>query len=66
MSILAGCHEARNNFVLKEIACPECGDYIELFVRDGKTTGIEKCASCHYVIGEGLGLSEIFRGQHGA
>ena len=29
MSILAGCHEARNNFVLKEIACPECDDYIE-------------------------------------
>ena len=36
MSILAGCHEARNNFVLKEIACPECDEYIELFVRDGK------------------------------
>jgi len=66
MSILAGCHEARNNFVLKEIACPECDEYIELFVRDGKTIGIEKCASCHYVIGEGLSLSEIVRGQHGA
>ena len=66
MSILAGCHEARNNFVLKEIACPECGDLIELFVRDGKTIGIEKCASCDYVIGEGLSLSEIVREQHGA
>ena len=66
MSILAGCHEARNNFVLKEIVCPECGEYIELFVRDGKTIGIEKCANCDYVIGEGLSLSEFVREQHGA
>ncbi|MDK2943075.1 MAG: hypothetical protein PWP56_2588 [Acetobacterium sp.] len=66
MSILAGCHEARNNFVLKEIACPECGDYIELFVRDGKTIGTEKCASCDCVIGEGLSLTEINRDKHGA
>lgn len=66
MSILAGCHESRNNFVLTEIACPECGDYIELFVRDGKSIGIEKCASWHYVIDEGLSLSEIVREQNGA
>lgn len=66
MSILAGCHEARNNFVLTEIACPECGDYIELFVRDGKSIGTEKCASCNYVIDEGLSPSEIVREQHGA
>ena len=66
MSFIAGCHEARNNFVLKKIAGPEGDEYIELFVRNEKTMGIEICASCHYVIGEGLSLSEIVREQHGA
>lgn len=61
MSVFISCQDVRNNFVLEEIPCPECDEYIELFVRDGKTIGTEKCASCHYVIREGLSLTEIIQ-----
>lgn len=61
MSILTSCQDVRNNFVLKEIACPKCGNLIELFIRDGKTVGTAKCDICGVTISDGLQVSKISR-----
>lgn len=59
MSVLPSCQDVRNQFVLKEITCPKCGNEMEVFIRDGKTIGTEKCEICGCVIVEGQQASEI-------
>ena len=35
MSVLSGCHAARNMITIEETVCPQCGSPIEFFMRDG-------------------------------
>lgn len=63
MSIAVGCENARNMITIKEIDCPSCGDCIEVFVKDGHTTGEAVCESCGYMVPENAHLEELFECQ---
>lgn len=59
MSVAVGCENARNMITIKEIACPGCGDDIEVFVKDGRTAGEAACESCGYMVPENVHLEEL-------
>lgn len=50
---MAGCHDARNAVTIKEVPCPQCGEIIECFNRDGHHAAEVKCENCGYVIETG-------------
>lgn len=59
MSVAVGCENARNMITIEEIVCPDCGDSIEVFVKDGRTTGDAVCDSCGYTVPEDIYLEEL-------
>jgi len=50
MGVFAGCIDARNMTLIKEIKCPECGNEMEFFVRDGRVIEDSICEKCGYTI----------------
>ena len=50
MAILESCEESRRNVTIKEVKCPQCGQPVEVFLREGATTEATKCEVCGYVI----------------
>ena len=46
MGVFAGCIDARNMTLIKEIKCPECGNEMEFFVRDGRVIEDSICENC--------------------
>ncbi|MCD8023196.1 MAG: hypothetical protein LUF30_09590 [Lachnospiraceae bacterium] len=48
MSVLAGCHNARNMVTIEEIQCPACGEIMEVFIRDGMIAADAICECCGY------------------
>ena len=57
--LLDGCHEGKHTPRLSEVKCPQCGEWVDVFVlmggRPGQTGTLasdEKCA-CGYVLKAG-------------
>lgn len=48
MSVLSGCHAARNMVTIEESACPQCGSPIEFFMRDGVQIADTICDTCGF------------------
>lgn len=59
MSVSVGCENARNMITIKEIDCPECGGCIEVYIKDGRTTGEVVCDVCGYGIPENIHPEEL-------
>lgn len=53
MSVMEGCHGAKNRVEIVEMDCPRCGGVIELFVKEGLTVGDAKCETCGYEVSAG-------------
>lgn len=54
MSLLSGCQEGKGTPRLVEVKCPNCGEYVEVFVKMGGTVGLtgtlvadERCVCGH-------------------
>ena len=59
MRLLDGCHEGKHTPKLAEVKCPQCGEYVEVFVKmgdapgqTGTLTADERC-DCGYVLKAG-------------
>ena len=39
MSLIKGCQEGKGTPRLVEVKCPECGEYVEVFVKMGNAAG---------------------------
>lgn len=48
MSVLSGCHAARNMVTIEEITCPRCGKPVEVFIRDGRQAVDAVCEHCGF------------------
>ena len=53
MSVLDGCHEARNAVTIEEVTCPHCGADVEVYVRDGLLATEVRCDACGHVFAAG-------------
>ena len=52
MSVLGGCHDARNMTCIKEVECPKCKEIVEVFERDGHMVGNNACENCGYIFSD--------------
>lgn len=53
MAVMDGCESKKRTPVLKEIKCPQCGEDIEVFLRDSFVVEDATCPECGHVIHEG-------------
>ena len=59
MALLNGCHEGKHTPKLVEVKCPQCGEYVEVFVKMGGAPGqtgtltADECCDCGYVLKAG-------------
>ncbi len=44
-----GCQEARRAVTIKEVTCPQCGESVEVFIRDGVLAADSRCDNCGYL-----------------
>ena len=57
--VLKGCHEGKGTPKLTEVQCPQCGEYVEVFVKLGGAPGqtgtltADETCSCGYVLKAG-------------
>ena len=64
MALINGCQEGKVTPKLVEVKCPQCGEYVEVFVRMGGRPGqtgtlsAEERCDCGYVFMEGSYLTE--------
>lgn len=49
MSVLSGCHAARNMITIEETVCPQCGSPMEFFMRDRMQIADAVCDNCRFV-----------------
>lgn len=54
-----GCQDARNAITISEIACPQCGESLEIFVKDGKVCADAQCEGCGWKLVEGTPADEL-------
>ena len=64
MSLIKGCQEGKGTPRLTEVKCPQCGEYVDVFVimggaigKTGTLASDESC-SCGYVLPAGSFLTE--------
>lgn len=43
---MINCQEARNAITILEVECPQCGDSVEVFVKDGVVCTDSVCTEC--------------------
>ena len=48
-----GCMEARAAVTICEIPCPQCGEDVEIFIKDGALAADAVCEGCGYAIPAG-------------
>lgn len=48
-----GCQEARYAVTIDEMPCPQCGESVEIFIRDGVLAVDAVCDACGHVIPAG-------------
>ncbi len=53
MAVLDGCEAQKRTPVPKEIKCPECGELMEVFVKEDRSIENVKCEKCGYEVHEG-------------
>lgn len=56
MSLIRGCQEGKGTPRLAEVKCPQCGEYVEVFVKMGGAVGetgtlvSDEVCDCGYVL----------------
>mgnify|MGYP000005805235 CR=1 FL=1 len=53
MSVMNGCEDARRAVSIEEYPCPQCGEIMEIFVRDGEIATDAVCEKCGYTLPAG-------------
>ena len=48
-----GCMEARAAITISEVPCPQCGEGMETFIKDGALAADAVCEKCGYTIPAG-------------
>ncbi len=48
-----GCMEARAAITISEIPCPQCGEDVEIFIKDGALAAESVCGKCGYTMPAG-------------
>ncbi len=48
MAVMDGCEAKKRTPELREFSCPECGELMEAFVKEGKIVEEAKCDACGY------------------
>lgn len=59
MSIMNGCHDARNMVGIVEVVCPKCKQDMEGFLRDGVLAAEARCENCGLAIAAGTKVEEL-------
>ncbi len=59
MSVMNGCHDARNMVGIVEVVCPKCKQDMEVFIRDGMLAAEARCEGCDYAIAAGTKAEEL-------
>ena len=63
--LLDGCHEGKHTPRLTEVKCPNCGSWVDVFVRMGGRPGEtgtvvhDEACDCGYVIRSGTALADL-------
>ena len=50
------CQEARNAITIKEVPCPQCGETVEVYIKDGFLAADVKCDACGCMLSAGAHL----------
>lgn len=53
------CQEARNAITIREIPCPNCGESVEVFIKDGFISADTVCDACGYRITAGVNFEQL-------
>lgn len=56
---MIGCHDARNSVTITELHCPNCGEIIECFIRDGILAVDSNCEKCGFTLPTGKPVQPI-------
>ncbi len=59
MSIMNGCHDARNMVGIVDVVCPKCKQNMEAFLRDGMLAAEARCESCGFAIAAGTEAEKL-------
>lgn len=53
------CQEARNAITIMDAVCPNCGEIVEIFVKDGAVCTDSACAQCGSVIAQSTSMGDL-------
>lgn len=53
------CQEARNAVAILEVNCPQCGEGVEVFVKDGKVCTDSACTECGNIIEQSTPIGDL-------
>lgn len=56
---MSGCHDARNAVTILEVPCPQCGEIVEVFERDGAFAVDAICEECGYSFEAGESVDRV-------
>lgn len=56
---MINCQEARNAITIMEIVCPECGESVEIFVKDGAVCTDSACTECGHTIEQSTPIANL-------
>lgn len=56
---MINCQEARNAITILEVECPQCGDCVEVFVKDGVVCTDSVCTACGNIIEQSTPIGDM-------
>lgn len=56
---MINCQEARNAITILEVECPQCGDIVEVFVKDGVICTDSVCTECGNTIEQSTPIGNL-------
>ena len=56
---MINCQEARNAITILEVECPQCGNVIEVFVKDGVVCTDSVCTECGNIIEQSTPIGDM-------
>ena len=56
---MINCQEARNAITILEVECPQCGDSVEVFVKDGVVCTDSVCTECGNIIEQSTSIGDM-------
>lgn len=53
------CQEARNAITILEVECPQCGNVVEVFVKDGVVCTDSVCTECGNIVEQSTPIGDM-------